>query len=162
MSATSIIRARIVEPLRTLLTQGVGPKRLALCVALGIVVGNIPILGVSTLLCALIALVFRLNLPAIQLAQAAMAPTQLLLIVPFVRLGEVITQAPAQPLSVRTTFTSFATGAGHVALVLREAMLHAGLAWLLVAPAAVLLLYALLTPIFARAVQDRSCVPRGR
>jgi uncharacterized protein (DUF2062 family) len=57
---------RLVEPLLTLLRQGVSPQRLALCVAIAIVVGNIPILGVSTILCGLIALVFRLNLPAIQ------------------------------------------------------------------------------------------------
>jgi len=52
------------------------PNRLALCVALGIVIGNIPILGVSTLICAAIALVFRLSLAAIQIVQAAMAPIQ--------------------------------------------------------------------------------------
>lgn len=154
MSVHSFIQSRVLEPLRAFLKQGVAPRELALSVALGIVIGNIPILGVSTVLCALIALVFRLNLPAIQLAQAAMAPTQLLLIIPFVRLGERITRAPAQPLSVRASiasFASFATGAGHAAAALRDAMLHAGIAWLLVAPAAVLILYAFLAPACARA-----------
>lgn len=151
MSVHSFIQSRVLEPLRAFLKQGVAPRELALSVALGIVIGNIPILGVSTVLCALIALVFRLNLPAIQLAQAAMAPTQLLLIIPFVRLGERITRAPAQPLSVRASFASFAPGAGHAAAALRDAMLHAGIAWLLVAPAALLILYALLAPTFARA-----------
>ena len=56
--------------------------------AIGVVVGNIPILGVSTILCTAIALGFRLNLAAIQLTQALMAPSQLLLIIPFVLLGE--------------------------------------------------------------------------
>jgi hypothetical protein len=51
---------RLVEPLLALLRQGVSPQRLALCVAIAIVVGNIPILGVSTIICGLIALVFRL------------------------------------------------------------------------------------------------------
>src|SRR5258708_31829384 len=58
-----------LEPLLALLRQGISPQRLALCVAIAVVVGNIPILGVSTILCAFIALIFRLNLPAIQLVQ---------------------------------------------------------------------------------------------
>ena len=83
MSAKAALKERlyrrILEPLVELLRQGMSPDRLALCVAIGVVVGNIPILGISTILCAAIALVFRLNLPAIQIVQAAMAPTQLLL-----------------------------------------------------------------------------------
>ena len=73
---------RLVEPLVALSRQGISPRRLALCAAIGIVVGNIPILGVSTIMCIFIALIFRLNLPALQLVQAAMAPTQLLLLIP--------------------------------------------------------------------------------
>src|SRR5580692_12553558 len=92
---------RILEPLRALLRQGISPDRLALCVAIGVVVGNVPILGISTLLCTVIALAFRLNLPAIQIVQAAMAPTQLLLIIPFVRLGEWILRVPPEPVSIK-------------------------------------------------------------
>jgi uncharacterized protein (DUF2062 family) len=145
------LRRRILEPLLALLRQGMSPKRLALCVAIGVVVGNIPILGVSTLLCAAIALVFRLNLPAIQLVQAAMAPTQVLLIIPFVRLGEWILRLPPQPLSIKEGLALLAQGVGHAIVVLWDAILHAGLAWIMVAPIAVFLLYKLFTPMFSRA-----------
>lgn len=148
---TNWLRRRILEPLLALLRQGISPSRLALCVAIGVVVGNIPILGVSTLLCTAIALVFRLNLPAIQLVQAAMAPTQILLIIPFVRLGEWILRLPPQPLSIKEGLALLAQGAGHAIVVLWDAILHAGLAWILVAPVAVFLLYKLLTPVFSRA-----------
>jgi hypothetical protein len=43
--------------------------------------------GIPTLVCAALALTLRLNLPAIQAANYAVMPLQLLLIVPFVRLG---------------------------------------------------------------------------
>src|SRR6202453_701668 len=128
---------RILEPLLSLLRQGISPDRLALCVAIGVVVGNIPILGVSTILCAAIALIFRLNLPAIQIVQAAMAPTQLLLLIPFVRLGEWILRAPREPLSLQQGMALLAQGAGHAISVLWDSILHAGLAWMLVAPLAV-------------------------
>ena len=145
------LRRRILEPLLALLRQGVSAERLALCVAIGVVVGNIPILGISTILCAAIALAFRLNLPAIQLVQAAMAPTQILLIIPFVRLGEWILRVPPQPLSIKEALALLARGAGHAIVVLWDAILHAGLAWIMVAPVAVYLLYKLLTPMFSRA-----------
>jgi uncharacterized protein (DUF2062 family) len=142
------LRYRIVDPLQKLSRQGVSPDRLALCVAIGAVVGNIPILGVSTILCAVIAVAFRLNLPAIQLVQAAMAPTQLLLIIPFVRLGEWLMRAPHQALSVKAGLALLAQGAGRAVLVLWSAIVHAGCGWLLVAPFATFLLYKSLAPIF--------------
>jgi uncharacterized protein (DUF2062 family) len=144
------LNRRLLEPLLTLLRQGVSPRRLALCVAIAIVVGNIPVLGVSTIICALIALVFRLNLPAIQLVQATMAPTQILLIIPFVRLGEWITQAPPQAVSIKAALGLMSQGLWHAVVVLRDAIFHAGLAWCLIAPLSIYLLYRLLTAVFER------------
>jgi uncharacterized protein (DUF2062 family) len=142
---------RLVEPLLTLLRQGMTPSSLALCVSIGIVIGNIPILGVSTILCAIIALAFRLNLPAMQLAQAAMAPTQILLIIPFVRLGEWITRAPRQPLSIKEGLTLIEHGVWNAVVFLWDAIVHAAIAWALVAPVAVYGLYRAFTPFFATA-----------
>jgi uncharacterized protein (DUF2062 family) len=70
------------------LRQGISPRRLALTLALGFAIGCIPVVGVPTLTCAALALLLRLNLPAIQAANYVMTPLQLLLIVPFARLGE--------------------------------------------------------------------------
>ncbi len=151
MSAQEWCKRRIVEPLLLLLHQGLSPRRLALCVAIGIVVGNIPVLGVSTVLCTIIALALRLNLPAMQIAQAAMAPFQVLLIIPFVRLGEWMTGSAPQPLSIQADLALIAQGAGHAMLVLRDAILHAAIAWILVAPPAAWALYLVFVPVFVRA-----------
>jgi len=147
------LQRRLVDPLMALLRQGISPDQLALCVAIGVVVGNIPILGTSTVLCAVIALAFRLNLPAMQLVQAVMAPTQLLLIIPFVRLGETILGAPRQPLSAQVGLGLMAGGAGNAASVLRDAVIHAGVAWLLVAPFAIGLIQKSLEPLLRRATR---------
>jgi uncharacterized protein (DUF2062 family) len=69
------------------LRQGISPQRLALTLALGFAIGCIPVIGVPTALCLLIALGLRLNMPVIQAANYAAMPLQLLLIFPFVRLG---------------------------------------------------------------------------
>src|SRR5580700_11871530 len=115
---THWLRRRIFNPLLAFLSQGIAPDRLALCVAIGVVLGNIPILGISTILCAVIALAFRLNLPAIQIVQALMAPTQILLIIPFVRLGEWILRVPAQPVSIEKGLELAARGAGYAIVAL--------------------------------------------
>lgn len=153
---------RLFEPLLALLRAGLTPSSLALSVAIGIVVGNIPILGVSTILCTAIALASRLNLPAMQISQAVMAPTQILLIIPFVRLGEWITRAPRQPLSLKQGLALIEHGGWHAVVVLRDAIVHGGIAWALVAPIAAYLLYRILTPIFTRAgAQARRGPPRS-
>jgi uncharacterized protein (DUF2062 family) len=147
------LRRKILEPLLTLLSAGLAPSRLALCVAVGVVIGCIPILGVSTVLCTLVALMFRLNLPAIQIAQWAMAPLQLLLIIPFVRLGEWMLSAPRQPVSLKMGAALMEQGVGSAVIALRDAILHASLAWVLIAPGVILLLHRILTPVFRRAAR---------
>ena len=141
---------RLVEPLVALLRQGISPRRLALSTAIAIVVGNIPVLGVSTILCTFIALIFRLNLPAIQLVQAAMAPSQVLLLIPFVRLGEWMLHAPSEAVSLKAALALVSSGVWHAIVVLKEAIFHALFAWALLAPLCTYLIYRLLTPVFVR------------
>jgi uncharacterized protein (DUF2062 family) len=140
------IRHRMARWLR----QGISPRRLALTLALGFAVGCIPVVGIPTVLCAGLALALRLNLPAIQAANYAAMPLQLVLIAPFIRLGEKIFAAPpavAQTvaltslphLSALTVLTQLSGLAGH-ALV----------AWLIIAPPAVLLMTAMLTVMLRR------------
>ncbi|HTB97254.1 MAG TPA: DUF2062 domain-containing protein [Terracidiphilus sp.] len=69
------------------LRTGISPRRLALTLALGFAIGCLPVFGIPTALCAVLALTMRLNVPAIQAANYAAMPLQLILMLPFVRLG---------------------------------------------------------------------------
>jgi uncharacterized protein (DUF2062 family) len=69
------------------LKQGISPRQLALTLALGFTPGCLPVVGVTTIACAIVALTMGLNLPIIQAANYAAMPFQLLLIVPFLKLG---------------------------------------------------------------------------
>ena len=90
-------RDAAMERLRLCLVQGITPRRLAFTLSVGFVLGCIPVVGVPTGLCAMVALAFRLNQPAIQAANYAAMPFQVALIVPFVRLGGKLTPALAHP-----------------------------------------------------------------
>src|ERR1700752_5013056 len=91
---------KLLRPLLELLRQGATPEKLALSIALGAVLALLPAIGCNTTLCALIALIWRLNLPAVQLVNYFLYPLQIALLIPFFRLGEKLFRAPHLPLSV--------------------------------------------------------------
>ena len=69
------------------LKQGMTPRKLAITCAFGIVISIFPIFGTTTLLCFGIAIALRLNIAIIQLVNYLFAPVQILLILPFIRIG---------------------------------------------------------------------------
>ncbi|HPF26717.1 MAG TPA: DUF2062 domain-containing protein [Steroidobacteraceae bacterium] len=144
------LRRRLLDPILALLRQGIAPQKLALSLALAVVIGLIPILGVSTALCAIVALAFGLNMPAMQLVNYVLSPLQLLLIIPFVRLGESLTGAPAFPITIASGLELLSQGVLPAIRVLWDAIVHAALAWILVAPPAALLLFVALRPLLIR------------
>jgi uncharacterized protein (DUF2062 family) len=145
------LQRALLEPLLTLLRQGTSPTKLALSLAFGIGLGVFPVLGLSTVLCTVAALALRLNLPAIQLVNYAAAPLQLLLIIPFVRVGEHLLGAPPEPLSIKAGLALLAAGVLRAVHVLWGAILHAALGWIAVGPVAIFLLYLLIRPLLERA-----------
>ncbi|MGA3080398.1 MAG: DUF2062 domain-containing protein [Terracidiphilus sp.] len=128
--------------------QGISPRRLALTLALGFAVGCLPVVGIPTIVCAALALAFGLNLPAIQAANYMVMPLQLMLIVPFVRLGgRLFSFAP------RPAFDAHALlHAPPLALLAQVGGLtgQALLAWLMIAVPAVALLTGALTLLLRR------------
>ena len=147
------LRRRLVDPVLALLRQGLAPRELALCLALGTGIGLFPVLGVSTPLLAAIALLRRLNLAAIQLVNYLIYPLQLLLIIPFVRLGETLTGAPPQPLTISAGLELMSQGVWQAVVTLWDAIVHAALGWSLIGPAGMYVLYRLLEPMLRRASQ---------
>src|SRR5689334_8714201 len=127
---------RIIELLR----QGVTPEKLALSLALGVVLGLFPVLGTTTALCAIAALALRLNFPAIQLVNYIVYPAQIALLIPFFRLGEWIFRAQRLPLSITQVVGMFRADYWHAMRFLWCSICHAIVAWCLLAPFGVALL----------------------
>lgn len=153
---------RMAAPIRRLLTQGTNPRMIALSLAVGGVVGVFPVLGTTTVLCTLAAAALRLNLVAVQTVHFAMTPVQLLLIIPFVRVGEHVVRATPQPLSINDGLTLVADNAWRAAAVLSDAILHAVLGWLLLGPLAIAVLYLVLRPLLMRAAPNSAQIASSR
>ena len=128
------------------LRQGINPRRLALTLALGFAIGCIPLVGIPTALCLVVALLLRLNMPAIQAANYAAMPIQVALIFPFLRMGEWMFATPKPGLTfaaLRSSPLKLLWQSGSLA---GEALA----AWLVIAVPAVILMTAILTALFRR------------
>ena len=143
------------KKLLAFLTAGLTPERLAFCIALGIVLGTVPALGTTTLLCTLAAFLFRLNLPAIQLANFVAYPLQLALLLPLIRAGEWLFGAKPLDLSLGLIQRMMEADFQATAIHLWMATMRALLVWVLLAPLAMGLVYLLMVPILRKLKPQR-------
>jgi len=100
-------RKYITNILVKALSQGMTPRKLALTCALGVVLGLFPVFGTTTLLCFAFAILFRLNIPIIQLVNYLLAPLQLLLIMPFIKIGTYLFRLDPFPYSADQLLSMF-------------------------------------------------------
>jgi uncharacterized protein (DUF2062 family) len=147
---------RLVQPLLDLLKQGVTPEKLALSVALGAVFGIFPALGATTAFCALIAFVWRLNLPAIQIVNYFMYPVQLAVLLPFYRLGEKLFRAPHLAIFVPQIYAMAKANLWGSIKFLWSTTWHAIVVWAIVAPFLTVLLYVIFVPLFRRTLRRQA------
>lgn len=146
LARQSFWQRRMILPITAQLRQGITAEKIAVTIAIGVVLGVFPILGATTLLCAVAGIALKLNQPIIQLVNYFVYPLQLVLLIPFYRAGASLFGREQIPLSIPLLFERFSADSvqflkdfGMVALL--------GIAvWCLVAPAGVALLYLLSRP----------------
>ena len=93
------LKQKVSDPLLALLTRGLSPQDLSLAVVVSLGLGINPIIGSTSVVCLVAGRLFRLNHLVMQTVNYLVYPLQFLLLVPFVRLGEMIAGAEALPLS---------------------------------------------------------------
>ena len=126
--------------------EGLSSEKIALGVSLGMVLGIFPVLGSTTVLCAVAAILFRLNQPLMQMVNYAVYPLQLFLLTFFYSAGNWLFNDQ-----------KFLVSGTHVVEMLRVDMwgslaalwdmtLFAVLLWILIGPVLAVTLYAVLLP----------------
>jgi uncharacterized protein (DUF2062 family) len=98
-SVREFFRCKILRPLLRQLRGGVTPRRLAWSLALGMVIGINPSVGLTTLVIVVLAWAFGLNQIASQIGSHVVAPLHLLLFIPFIELGVYLFHTRRLPLS---------------------------------------------------------------
>jgi uncharacterized protein (DUF2062 family) len=144
------IKAKILNLIQKLLQEGMSVKKISLSIALGIALGIFPVLGTTTILCAIAAFVFRLNLPAIQVVNYVVYPLQLILLAPFYGAGSWLFQGRSLPLIQENVIDLLKNDFWGNMVNLWDLTLYAAFAWLIISPFLILLLYGLLKPAVRR------------
>ena len=122
--------------------KDLSPERVALLLAVGLVLGVFPIAGCPTVLCLLAALGFRLNAAALQVLNNLASPLQLALLLPLNQAG-VCLCGDALPAG------------GSAAVRIGVAALHAIAGWACICiPAGVLLYFGLILGMKWRAARS--------
>lgn len=132
MKAWQIVHRKLVTPTLDLLRQGVTPEKIAAAVALGAILGVFPVLGSTTLLCALAAAGLGLNLPLIQLVNCVVYPLQLIFLIPMLQLGQRLFGAPVLPLTLDRVLSMIRASIWNTIATLGAATGRAIVVWLLV------------------------------
>jgi len=153
-SAASFWQRHVVAPIVNQLKQGITPEKIALTIALGLLISIFPIIGATTLLCGLVAFTLRLNQPIIQIVNYLAYPLQIILLIPFYRAGEYLLGLKPVPLNIQLLFARFRADAGQFFKDFGLIALGGVLVWLVLAPFAVAAIYYATRP-FLRALAAR-------
>ena len=143
-------RERIARFLTDQIRQGLSPHEIAVTVAVGLCCSVPPVIGVTTILCTLAAVRLRLNQPLIQAVNVLAYPLQLLLLVPFLRAGEWLFQAPHVALSPAKIAQLGRADLGGAIRALWIVTWHGAVVWAIVSPPAGYAVYRLLRPFLVR------------
>ena len=100
---TSTLKSKI----SALFKQGLTPIQITQSLLVSILISIIPILGVSTFLLTVLSLKRKLNLPIMIAISYFAWPLQILLIIPFINMGEYIFSIPQSNHSAQEIIASF-------------------------------------------------------
>ena len=142
-----IFKRYVSLPIISLLKQGLTPQILALSMASGIIIGTFPLVGATAAICTMAAILFRMNLLMTQLGNWLVCPIQLLLIVPFIILGEHLFGSPST-LDPSHILTLLHTDLWTTLRLFSKMILHAAIAWMICAPFAFAAIYIVLKTLF--------------
>lgn len=160
MSLRARLKAKFADPVIEQLTQGLSPEKIAMTVAVGLTIAVNPIVGTTTVLCFFAAWALKLNQPIIQAINWSSYALQLLLIFPFIRLGERIFGAAPETRTLGELVALAKLDTLGTIRNLGWTIGHAAVAWALVAPLLIAAIYFGTRPLF-RALARRVAGARG-
>jgi hypothetical protein len=150
------LRRKVRDPLVAELRQGAAPESVSAAVVISFAIAILPVIGVTTLVCLLVGRVFRLNHVVMQIVNHSSYPLQILLIVPFVRLGETVTGARHIHLTPKAIIDEFNRSFSDFVEKFWMAYLHGMIGWVITVPLACWTLHFFLRSAFRKVLPKPS------
>ena len=150
------LRRKVRDPLVAELRQGATPEAVSAAVTVSFAIAILPVIGVTTLVCLLVGRVFRLNHVVMQIINHSSYPLQILLIVPFVRLGETVTGARHIHLTPKAIIDEFNRSFSDFVEKFWMAYVHGMIGWVISVPLACWILHFFLRSAFRKVLPKPS------
>lgn len=150
------LKHKVRDPFLTEIKKGVTPDEIAAAVSVSLAIAVNPIIGTTTILCLIAGKIFRLNHLIMQTINYFSYPLQLLLIVPLVRLGEIITGAEKLPLNPTLILEEFNRSFSGFLIKFGMAGLHGLLGWLIAVPPCAFIINFILRKFLHKWVKSKS------
>ena len=144
------IQRKALDPLLSELRHGATPEGMATSAAVAAILAIVPVFGITTALCFFAGRLFRLNHVIMQGVNCLMYPFQLLLILPFLRIGETLLGADRLVLSPASYAAEFSASPWGFFEKFGKAIALSSLGWVLCAPPALWALNGLLRVLFRK------------
>lgn len=154
----SILKNRWVQKFLDLFKQGLTPKELAISVTAAVLLGIIPIVGISTALIAFTALKFRLNAALMIAVSYIVYPFQFALFVPYLKFGEWMFNVEGSGLTLDSMKEAFSNNLLEALGSLWIANLCAFTSWVITSIPIVMVLYFVLFQVFKLIIRPKSAV----
>lgn len=144
------LRRKLWAPIQAQLRQGLSAEGLAWSLSLALGCATCPVIGATTALCIAAGAAFKLNHPVMQVVNYVSYPIQIILLVPFWRLGEWIFRAPRLDLDLGRILGALKADTWGALRFYWAEVWHGAAAWALVALPLACLMALALTPLFRR------------
>ncbi len=139
-----------IQFIKNSLMQGTDPHQLSLTFIFAVLIGLIPIWGVSSLILTFLALRLRLNLVLIQSISWLITPFQLMFMYFFFQLGNEIMGEQAEPIDLEKLKNVWEQGWLHTIHFVYQMHVYAFLLWLMSASVCGFILYPILKKLFVK------------
>lgn len=140
-------------PLALIRKEGIPSEKLALSVSIGIIGGTFPIIGLASVVCLILTLLFKQNIVIVQVTNYLVYPLQIILLLPLLRIGNSVLASNHIELTLNQIVSAFQIGVLHGINELGIILLYGALAWVVVAGPALLILYLIFLVFFKRVKQ---------
>jgi len=143
------------------LTYNTDPQMAACAIAAAMCIGIVPLFGLTFILVSIYAFIFRLNFFIMQMVHLLVSPIQLILLIPFIKTGQLIFQIESKiPPVKELQFNYLLQNIDSLSLHVIRLLLAGTLVWLIFSILAGLPAYFILFNYFRRTGKQNQDVPQ--
>lgn len=153
VSFICIMLQKFKHKLKQFLKQGLTPRQIALTLSSGMLIGMSPLLGLTTIICLLIARIFKFNTGVIIAANYIVYPLQIIFMLPFFLAGARLFHSD---IRINKAYLEEITSQNPFAIIstLGELYIYGTIIWLILAIPSFFILYYLLH-IFLKKMKEQ-------